>query len=164
MNCKYPPRTHPRDYGFKDGDYHLVANAISKTIKAYDFKGKLIWEKPALLDGQRYEFWMYAGDTPPGVYKLGALYNDLANGTMERAYGWLTFDMVDLEGREDGNDRSGICLHGGGSSLPDPFAAYQKLVPTYGCIRMHNKDLSDAVLPLYKKGTVVYLSVYQDDK
>jgi hypothetical protein len=161
MTCKYPPRTHPRDYSFKDGDFHLIANAIAKTIKAYDYKGTLIWEKPALMEGQRYEFWLYAGDTPPGVYYLGAIYNDQANGTMERAYGWLTFDMVDLEGREDGNDRAGICLHGGGSALPDPFAPYQKLVPTYGCIRMHNQDLRDYVLPLYKKGRV-FISVYQN--
>jgi hypothetical protein len=161
MTAKYPPRTHPKAYSFKDGDFHLIANAITKTIKAYDSKGALIWEKPALMEGQHYRYWLYAGATPPGVYYLGELYNDLANGTMERAYGWLTFDMVDLEGREDGNDRAGICLHGGGSALPDPFAPYQKLLPTFGCIRMHNQDLRDYVLPLYKKGRV-FISVYQD--
>jgi hypothetical protein len=161
MTAKYPPRTHPRAYSFKAGDFHLIANAITKTIKAYDYKGALLWEKPALMEGQHYRYWLYAGATPPGVYYLGELYNDLANGTMERAYGWLTFDMVDLEGREDGNDRAGICLHGGGSALPDPFAPYQKLLPTYGCIRMHNQDLRDYVLPLYKKGRV-FISVYQD--
>lgn len=162
MAAKYPPKTKPQDYGFKAGDYHLVANAGSKTIKAYDFSGKLLWERPALLEGQRYEFWKYSGDTPPGVYYLGTLYDDKANGTLDKAYGWQTYDMVDLEGREDGNDRAGICLHGGGSACPDPFAPYQSLLPTYGCIRIYNKDLVDYIHPLYKKGKV-YISVYQDD-
>lgn len=159
----HAPKTKPQDYGAKDGDYHLIFNAQTKTVKAYQFgKGSLIWEKPALCDGQDPRWWVHAGDTPPGVYYLGAVYDDKANGTMERPYGWIFFDLVDCEGREDGNGRSGVGLHGGGSPLADPYAAYQPLVPTYGCIRMHNADLYHAVLPLYKKGKV-WLSVYQDD-
>jgi hypothetical protein len=159
----YPPKTKPANYGAKAGDYHMVVDAASGNAKMYEYSsGKLLWTKPCLATGQRYEFWKYSGDTPPGVYYLGDVYDDAAKKTMERAYGWVTFDMVDCEGREDGNDRSGICLHGGGSGAPDPFAPYQQLLPTYGCLRMYNQDLYDFVYPLYKKGKI-WISVYQDD-
>jgi hypothetical protein len=87
---------------------------------------------------------------------------------MERPFGWMFWDLVDCDEsfREDGensNYRSGIGLHGGGSALDDPFAPYQPLVYTQGCVRMHNKDMADYVYPLYKEATTVYLSVYQDD-
>jgi hypothetical protein len=154
------PRTRPQDYGFKVGDYHLVANAASGTVKAYEFSGKLLWERPILLQGQHDQYWAVGGDTPPGVWYLGQLHNDKANGTMDKAFGWMFFDMVDLEGREDGNNRAGLGVHGGGSSLRDPFAPRQPLVPTLGCPRMHNEDLEKYVLPLYQKGKV-FLSVYQ---
>jgi hypothetical protein len=32
-------------------------------------------------------------------------------------------------------------IHGGGSSLKDPFAPRQKLTPTLGCTRGHNNDV-----------------------
>jgi hypothetical protein len=86
---------------------------------------------------------------------------------MEPRYGWIFYDMIDcdVKGKEDGentNGRSGIGLHGGGSSLPDPYTPYQKLVPTLGCLRMHNYDLLHTILPLYNKG-VIFISVHQDD-
>lgn len=151
------------------GDTHLVVNAVSNTAKAYDFNGKLLWEKPALADGQHANWKVYQGDTPPGLYRLGALYNDYDNDPNPgydrtlASYGWLTIDMVDLEGNED-KFRSGICVHGGGSGLgwPGAWEPYQQLVPTWGCVRMHNKDLHDHLLPRYRQGTV-FLSVYQDD-
>jgi hypothetical protein len=163
----HAPKTHPRDYGFSKGDFHLVVNAAAETIKAFTFEGKFLWERPCLAMGQNPNWRLRGGDTPPSVYKLGVLYDDRANGTMLRAYGWQFYDMIDCDNvrREDGentNGRSGVGLHGGGSSLADPFAPYQKLVATLGCLRMFNADLEDYILPLYKKGTV-FLSVYQDD-
>jgi len=32
-------------------------------------------------------------------------------------------------------------IHGGGSGAKDPYADYQEMKPTHGCIRMHNKDV-----------------------
>jgi len=163
----YAPKTHPKSYGFKKGDYHLIVNAQTKTVKGYSFEGKLLFERPCLAEGQRWEWWKHGGDTPPSVYKLGALYNDKANGSMQPAYGWCFFDMVDLGGNqedgEDANGRSGVGLHGGGSGAPQPFAPYQKLLPTLGCLRMYNQDLYDYILPLYEKGAV-FVSVFQDNK
>ena len=37
----------------------------------------------------------------------------------------------------------------------------QPLLPTLGCIRLHNVDLRDKVLPLYETGTV-YVGVFQE--
>jgi hypothetical protein len=168
----YKPKRNPREFGFKQNDSHVVFNAVTKTGKAYSFDGKLLWEKPALLDGQHANWKVYQGDTPPGLYKIGDIYNDYGlygnSPVYDRtlmAYGWASFDLVDLEGNEDNNGRSGVMIHGGGTGLgfPNFWNPYQKLLPTWGCIRMHNKDLVDHVLPLTKKG-VVFCSVYQDDK
>jgi hypothetical protein len=84
------------------------------------------------------------------------------------AYGWMVFDMIDcdVENQEDGentNNRSGIALHSGGSSLADPYAPMlSALVPTLGCLRIHNQHLESNILPIYMKGTV-FISVSQDD-
>ncbi len=54
-------------------------------------------------------------------------------------------------------------LHGGGSACgwPGAWAPQQPLHPTLGCIRIHNADLRDRVLPLYRQGTV-YVGVFQE--
>ena len=153
------PKTKPQDYGFKKGDFHLIVNALSKTARAYDSEGKLLWVVPALATGQDPRYWTRAGNTPPGVWHIGQIWKDKDNGEMTPPYGWYVFDLVDLEGREDGNNRAGLAIHGGGSSLPDPFAPYQGLVPTLGCVRMNNQDLI-ALYQLTQKGKV-FVSVYQ---
>jgi len=158
-----PPKTHPRDYGAKAGDYHLVINAAAKTMKAYSFSdGKLLWEIPALAEGQDPRWWVKRGDTPPSVYYLGTFYDDKATGEMTTPYGWGFFDFVDCEGREDGNGREGVGMHGGGSGLPDPFAPRQELWATHGCVRIHNEDVY-RVRDLYLKGRC-WVSVTQDDR
>ncbi len=79
------------------------------------------------------------------------------------AYGWFSFDMEELEGQEAVNGRSGIMLHGGGSACgwPGAWQPRQALHPTLGCLRLHNIDLRDLVLPLAKQGTV-YVGVFQE--
>ncbi len=37
------PTKRPQDFGFKQGDSHIVVNDISETAKAYSFDGKLLW-------------------------------------------------------------------------------------------------------------------------
>jgi hypothetical protein len=166
------PRRKPAEFGFKRGDSHLIANAASETAKAFSFEGKMIWELPCLAVGQDPNWRNNSGDTPPGLYKLGQLYDDYARVGHSPGYdrtlmsfGWQTYDMVDLEGNEDNSGRAGICLHGGGSGCgwPGAWAPRQRLYPTLGCLRMHNDDLLKKVLPLYVAGAV-FLSVYQDAK
>jgi len=165
------PKKHPREFGFKKGDTHLILNAQSREAKFYSFDGNLLYKAPVLCRGQEPDWRVRRGDTPPGLYKLGECWNDHAlvepgvapvHTDIRRKYGWLTFDMVDLEGNEDGFFRAGIALHGGGSfaGWPGAWAPLQPLYPTHGCPRMHNADLKDKVLPCWKRGTV-YVSVFQ---
>jgi hypothetical protein len=79
------------------------------------------------------------------------------------AYGWYTFDMIELEDQERSNGRAGIACHGGGSAngWPGAWAPSQPLVPTHGCLRLKNIDLRDKILPLYKKGKI-FCSVWQE--
>ena len=166
------PKKRPQDFGFKKGDSHLIVNDAVETMKAFSFEGKLLWEIPCLARGQYsdYEWKIQKSDTPPGLYKLGQLYNDYAlhgdKAPYDRtlmAYGWAFYDMVDLEGQETGVGRAGIGLHGGGSALgwPGAWAPNQTLVSTYGCLRCQNQHLITKVLPLYRQGTV-FCSVFQE--
>jgi hypothetical protein len=166
------PKKKPQDFGFKQGDYHLVVNDVSETMKAYDFSGKLLWEIPCLARGQGSdsEFTLQKTDTPPGLYKIGSIYRDYdrvgANPSYDRtlmAYGWYSFDLVELENQEAKYGRAGIMIHGGGSAAgwPGAWAPKQPLFPTHGCCRTHNIDARDKILPLIKTGTV-FVSVYQE--
>lgn len=165
------PTRKPQDFGFKQGDTHIIVNDISETAKAYDFSGKLLWELPALARGQGsdFEFKLNSTDTPPGLYKIGAIYKDYEsnpnppyNRTL-MAFGWYSFDLIELERQEAKYGRAGIMIHGGGSACgwPGAWKPMQPLHSTHGCVRMHNQHLRDKVLPLTKTGTV-YVSVYQE--
>lgn len=156
----------------KPGDHHLVVNDVAETMKCFDHTGKLLWEVPCLARGQGsdWEWRLPRTDTPPGLYKIGQVYDDYGavgdNCLYTRtrmAYGWETFDLVDLEGNEDGSGRAGICIHGGGSACgwPGAWEPQQHLYPTFGCIRVYNRVTREQILPLTKQGTV-YVSVWQE--
>jgi hypothetical protein len=165
------PKKNPKDFGFSDNDYHLIVNDQNEKVKAFNAKGELLWEFYCLARGQGsdYEWKLTNTDTPPGLYKIGAVYRDYENdpsATYSRekmSYGWYSFDLIDLEGQENKNGRAGIMIHGGGSACgwPGAWAAYQKLYSTHGCVRMHNQHLKDYLLPLTEKGDV-FVSVYQE--
>jgi len=167
------PKKRPQDFGFKQGDTHLIVNDIVETAKAYSFDGKLLWEVPCLARGQGADNeWKRTNtDTPPGLYKLGTIYRDYdsagpapAYDRTLMAYGWYSFDMVELENQEAGNGRAGIMIHGGGSAngWPGAWQPRHPLCTTHGCVRMYNADLRDKLLPLADQGTV-FVSVYQED-
>jgi len=165
------PKKKPQDFGFKQGDTHIIVNDITERAKAYDFSGKLLWELPALARGQGsdFEFKLNNTDTPPGLYKIGTIYKDYEKDSTPSysrdvmAFGWYSFDLVELEGQEAKHGRAGIMVHGGGSACgwPGAWQPMQKLYSTHGCVRMHNQHLKDHILPLTKKGTV-YVSVFQE--
>jgi hypothetical protein len=166
------PKRKPQEFGFKKGDSHIIVNDISETAKAFSFEGKLLWEVPALARGQGsdFEFKLARTDTPPGLYRIGAIYRDYdkvgSNPSYDRtlmSFGWYSFDMVELENQEARHGRAGIMIHGGGSACgwPGAWAPKQKLFSTHGCVRMYNQDLRDKLLPLTKTGTV-YVSVFQE--
>jgi hypothetical protein len=164
------PKKKPQDFGFKKGDSHLVINAVVNTMKAYDFSGKFLWEIPCLAKGQVDDYRVSQGNTPPGCYKIGDIYKDYEiygpNPEFDRtllAYGWYSFDLIELENQEAKYGRAGIMIHGGGSAAnwPGAWAPKQPLYNTAGCCRVHNIELRDKILPLTKKGTV-FASVYQE--
>lgn len=166
------PQKRPQDFGFGIGDHHVVVNDVSETAKAFAADGRLLWELPALARGQGsdFEFKLRQTDTPPGLYKIGAIYRDIervgpdpAYDRTLMAYGWLSFDLIELENQEVKYGRAGIMIHGGGSACgwPGAWAPMQPLFATHGCIRMHNQHLLDRLLPLTRSGTV-YVSVWQE--
>ena len=167
------PTFTPHQFGFKDGDFHLIVNDINETLKAYSSDGKELFRIPCLARGQGLDTdWHTRGsDTPPGLYKLGRLYDDiLAHGEHPNysndqmlSYGWQSYDMISLDGNEERAGRAGIMLHGGGSNCgwPGAWAPRQRLYPTLGCVRIYNIDLRNRIQPLYNMGTV-FMSVYQE--
>lgn len=165
------PTKRPQDCGFRPGDSHLIVNDITERAKAFSFSGQLLWEIPCLARGQGSDYdWAGVGtDTPPGLYKIGAIYRDYDIDPVPvysrnvMAYGWYSFDLVELEGQEQRHGRAGIMIHGGGSACgwPGAWEPRQPLVPTLGCIRLHNADLRDRILPLTASGAV-FVSVYQE--
>ncbi len=155
----------------KPGDSYLLVNDRDEDMEAYDHTGAFLWKIPALARGQGADTdWSHTGtDTPPGLYRLGTLYADYEQNPnppcsdTAMAYGWFSFDMEELEGQEARVGRAGIMLHGGGSGCgwPGAWQPRQSLHPTLGCIRIHNVELRDKVLPLYRQGTV-YVGVFQE--
>lgn len=153
------------------GDSYLLVNDRDQDMEAYDHGGKFLWRIPCLARGRGIdnEWRRRNSDTPPGLYRIGQVYKDYdrnpnpAQSDEAMAYGWYSFDMIEMEGQEARNGRAGIMLHGGGTACgwPGAWAPMQSLHPTLGCIRAHNVHLRDLVLPLTRKGTV-YIGVFQE--
>lgn len=136
-------------------------------MKIYSADGRLLYRLPCLAKGQHADYRIPKGDTPPGLYKLGTLYETQKG---EPWYTWNAFGryFLDMEGQEQNEEkygRSGCGVHGGGSSSPDPLAPSQGLYPTHGCVRVLNKDMENILVPLYRKtranGGMVWMTVYQ---
>lgn len=140
-------------------DLHIVVNGEAKTLVAYTRGGTVVLKGEAHCYGQHADWTRTNGDTPPGIYRAGVLYDTQG----EAAYGRWCLDLEDLENQETGNGRAGISIHGGGSNLIDPFAPYQGWLATHGCVRLQNAFL-EMFVSLYRhtreqKGTV-YVQVY----
>jgi hypothetical protein len=166
------PVKRPHDFGFKAGDSHLIMNDRAESLTAWSFDGERLWCIPAMARGQgRDTDWRNRGtDTPPGIYRLGQLYDDVGRVGLNPPYsktfleyGFQFYDMVELENQEVRYGRAGVGMHGGGTALgwPAAWAPKQPLVSTLGCIRIANIDLVEKIMPLYKKGAC-FVSVFQE--
>lgn len=171
MSVTAPKRT-PHEFGFKAGDHHMVISAVTNQAQIFNYDGALFRVLDCLPMGQHADWRGKRGDTPPGLYKFGRVWNDFeslgptpAYSPTLASYGYATIDMIDLEGHEDNNGRAGICAHAGGTSLgwPHAWAPRQRLVATHGCVRFHNEDMSQVLVPLCKAGEV-FVSVHQDEQ
>lgn len=93
------------------------------------------------------------GDTPFGVYKFdktqGGKNTGWRDDTYPTSYGTGKIKLIPVEGEVVKHGRTGIHIHGGGGVLPrlkeDPYAPYQRLTSTIGCIRMHNADVNTLI-------------------
>lgn len=173
MSILVGPTKRPHDVGFRSGDTHLVMNDASRTMTGWSYDGTRLFKIPALARGQgRENQWQDPNtDTPPGLYKVGSVWRDYDRlGAAPSSpqwellpYGWYTLDMEELEGQERRYGRAGIAIHGGGSGLgwPGCWAPRQALLPTHGCIRLHNADIRDHLIPRLALGRL-FVSVYQE--
>lgn len=142
----------------KPGDYHLMVSKGAQSLKVFNCGGQCEWKAEARCWGQHADWTAPNGDTPPGLYRVGVVYDT----TGEAPYGRWCVDLEDLEGQETSHGRAGISLHGGGSGLPSPFAPYQGWQNTHGCVRVQNAIL-ERIVALIKRtrsaGHQVYLTV-----
>lgn len=156
----------------RDGDSYLLVNDRDQDLEAYDRHGTLLFRIPALARGQGSDrdTRSRGSDTPPGLYKVGRIYQDYVERGADppyseelQSYGWYSLDLIELEDQEARNGRAGIMLHGGGSACgwPGAWAPRQELHSTLGCIRCHNVDIRDKIMPLTVHGTV-YVAVWQE--
>jgi hypothetical protein len=175
------PKIHPI---LKKGDYHIVVNDKTETVKIFDYKGHSVYIDPSTGRGKALPglakgvygpgTHVNGGDTPPGLYLIGDLFVSKKRDPQSiwNSYGKYCWDLIEQEGQENVRGRAGICLHGGGSGQPDPMAPFQTLLKTLGCVRMHNYHLEHCILPLthhilpggilVRRRNKVWLSVYQD--
>jgi hypothetical protein len=140
----------------KPGDFHIVVNGAARVASCFDDRGKKHWSVPARTDGQHANWREPMGDTPPGLYVCGVVYDTRG----EAAYGKWCIDLIDLEDQESGNGRAGISMHGGGSRLPDPFAPYQGWAATHGCVRFQNDAMENLVEPCVRRAQAAKRKVY----
>lgn len=130
----------------------------SARVSLLDGAGQAIREFPATVppyrsiamgvNGPRRD--IQGGDTPFGVYR----YTETRGGTLDarlgRGYGTGKVYVHDYrfsygEMEEANPRRYLIRLHGGGSSLDDPYAPDQDLRKTVGCVRMKNVDVNTLI-------------------
>lgn len=152
----------------KPKDMHMVTSAKYGRSALFTAQGVKKWSVPSLCEGQHDNWKVARGDTPPGLYKAGQIfYQDGSDIAQSNSYGPICIDLIDLEGQETGYGRAGISAHGGGTGLPNPLADFQLLIPTHGCIRLHNHDMIHRVTPAVKwtrsQGGVFYWSVVDRD-
>jgi hypothetical protein len=120
-------------------DLHLVFYPSTNRLKTFDGQGVLLLNIEArnrtVANENRYGHW---GPCPPGSFLLSEPV--IANTP---PFGKWFIRLNDWSGCKAmaANRRSGIGIHGGGSGLPDPFAAHQGFVITHGCLRCLNGDL-----------------------
>jgi len=60
-------------------------------------------------------------------------------------------------------DPRGRDIHGGGSSLQDPYAPYQGWLCTYGCLRMQNADIVELSKMMIEDGNDIELIVENNE-
>lgn len=87
---------------------------------------------------------------PDGTYE--GVNAEITNGKYGPSYGNFYITTGDERYRD---------VHGGGAGLADPYADYQGWVPTYGCLRMQNKDGVELSQMIIDSGNNVIFTVVE---
>jgi RHS repeat-associated protein len=94
-------------------------------------------------------------DTPFGVYRFGGVKGGTSQHRRGTGYGTGKVRLVETAGEVVAAGRNGILLHGGGTSallVPDPYAPFQPLIRTEGCVRMCNADVNSLITAILTVG------------
>ena len=92
-----------------------------------------------------------------GLNEYGEARASLPNGVYSNAWA-ETYEMAMKNGPSYGcgyihtGDSRGRDIHGGGSSLEEPYADSQGWLCTYGCLRMQNKDVVELSAMMLEDG------------
>lgn len=129
------------------GDLHLIVSRETERCR--------VWRRTAdggdpLLEIEMRNRTVNAGEghwghLPGGSYLVGA-----PSDCHVVSLGWHFSPLFDLDphGPMHEHGRTAIGMHGGGTGLPDPFAAEQGWVDTEGCLRVQNRDNRELVILL----------------
>lgn len=150
----------------KKSDVHFVVNAKSNKLKCFDSNGKMRWMVEAHCIGVKGSYLNKDGNTPPGLYSLGAPDHIKPNESDEakNSYGPWFVPLQEEEGQLTRLDRKGLGVHGGGTGLANPYrAANQGWMVTRGCIRLQNENVikfANTVFQTRRLGGKAWLSVH----
>lgn len=103
-----------------------------------------------------------------GVNEAGEPHESLPNGVYPNAWA-EDYDTAMQNGASYGSgyihtgDSRGRDIHGGGSSLPNPYALWQGWLCTYGCLRMQNADVIELSKKMIADGNNVELTVENNE-
>lgn len=132
----------------------IVFSRDEQKISAIGYDGNIMgtWECRDEFEEGLNEYGQPRESLPDGIYT--DLEADVCQpGELEPAFGTFYISTGDERGRD---------IHGGGSSLPNPYAPYQGWRCTYGCLRMQNADgeeLAGMIQEAIQSGLTVTLHV-----
>lgn len=127
----------------------LLYMRAEQWLYAYDEAGEIIasWECHDDFEDGINEAGEPRASLPDGFYTCSA---EQPGEQYGRAYGTFYINTGDPRGRD---------IHGGGSSLPDPYASRQGWLCTYGCLRMQNEDGEELSRMMIDAGNEIQLEV-----
>ncbi len=138
---KEPPDT--RQTSKEYGDHYILFSREDQRFYWIDPRtGTVVnsWEASSAFEPGVNENGEPRESLPVGSYEATA---EITNGKYGPAYGTFYITTGDPRGRD---------FHGGGSALEDPYAPYQELKPTFGCLRGHNADGEKLCRLMYGQG------------
>lgn len=161
-----------KDLGIEDVRHEIYFSHDTDKVYWTDNTGKIIksWQASDDIIGWKNREGETRESLPAGEYIATAYTPGINYG---RAYGTGYIDTGDSRGRD---------IHGGGSRLTSKdevaqdfvnkegaYAPRQELLPTYGCIRMHNEDVEELCNLIIDEGNNIPLHVSEtieinDDK